>query len=91
MVALESLDGARPGPVSLYRAMVERHVAVTGSAHARRLLEVWPRTVASTWLVAPRPASEDVDARPLATGAVAERALERLRDTGDAPAVFEGA
>jgi glutamate synthase (ferredoxin) len=91
MVALESLDGADPAHVSLYREMVERHVAVTGSAHARRLLEVWPRTVASTWLVAPRPASEDVDARPLATGAVAERALERLRDTGDAPAVFEGA
>ena len=80
MVALEPLTEAGEAHVALFRALVERHVAHTGSSHARRLLDVWSRTVAHTRLVAPRPASEDAEARPPATGVVAERALLVLRE-----------
>jgi glutamate synthase domain-containing protein 3 len=36
------------------RALVERHLAATNSAHARRLLGAWPRTLQSFWKVIPR-------------------------------------
>jgi glutamate synthase domain-containing protein 3 len=36
------------------RALVERHLAMTGSAHARRLLEDWSGTLQSFWKVIPR-------------------------------------
>ena len=36
------------------RTLVERHLAATGSAHARRLLEEWPNTLQSFWKVIPR-------------------------------------
>jgi glutamate synthase (ferredoxin) len=36
------------------RALIERHLAATESAHARRLLEKWPRTLRSFWKVIPR-------------------------------------
>jgi glutamate synthase domain-containing protein 3 len=45
-----------PGEVDAeeLRVLVERHLAATGSAHARRLLEDWPRTLQSFWKVIPR-------------------------------------
>jgi glutamate synthase domain-containing protein 3 len=39
---------------SRLRELIERHVALTGSAHARSLLDVWDETVANTWKVIPR-------------------------------------
>ena len=36
------------------RALVERHLAITGSAHARRLLEDWSGTLQCFWKVIPR-------------------------------------
>ncbi|MFL5247890.1 MAG: glutamate synthase-related protein, partial [Myxococcales bacterium] len=36
------------------RSLVERHVAATGSSHARRLLAEWPNTLQSFWKVIPR-------------------------------------
>jgi len=36
------------------RSLVERHLAMTGSAHARRLLNAWPNAVQSFWKVIPR-------------------------------------
>jgi glutamate synthase domain-containing protein 2/glutamate synthase domain-containing protein 1/glutamate synthase domain-containing protein 3 len=36
------------------RMLVERHVAMTGSTHARRLLAEWPSTLQSFWKVIPR-------------------------------------
>jgi glutamate synthase domain-containing protein 3 len=36
------------------RVLVERHLAATGSAHARHLLENWPGTLQSFWKVIPR-------------------------------------
>jgi glutamate synthase (NADPH/NADH) large chain len=36
------------------RSLVDRHLAATNSAHARRLLEAWPRTLRSFWKVIPR-------------------------------------
>ncbi|MBA2666179.1 MAG: glutamate synthase large subunit [Trueperaceae bacterium] len=46
----------------LYRALVERHVAVTGSVHGAALLADWAGTLAATWKVTPRPATEDATA-----------------------------
>ncbi len=93
MVQLQSLAGAEParGPeAALLRALIERHVMLTGSAHARRLLEVWPRTLASTWLVAPRPSSEDAGVVELALQVVADAALARLREDGARTPVLVG-
>ncbi len=90
MVQLLSLDAPDGPEVALLRALIERHVALTGSAHARRLLEVWERTVASTWLVAPRPGSEDVDVPDLAVPELAQAALARLREVGSLKAVLSG-
>jgi glutamate synthase (NADPH/NADH) large chain/glutamate synthase (ferredoxin) len=39
---------------SRMRELIERHVALTGSAHARALLDAWAETVANTWKVIPR-------------------------------------
>ena len=50
------------------RALVERHLAATGSAHARRLLEQWPVALQSFWKVIPRAA--------IAARAVAEAEAE---------------
>jgi len=36
------------------RLLVERHLAMTGSAHARRLLADWPSAMQSFWKVIPR-------------------------------------
>jgi glutamate synthase domain-containing protein 3 len=36
------------------RSLVERHLATTGSAHARRLLDDWSNTLQSFWRVIPR-------------------------------------
>ena len=36
------------------RALIARHLAATDSAHARRLLELWSRTLQSFWKVIPR-------------------------------------
>jgi glutamate synthase domain-containing protein 3 len=36
------------------RMLVERHVAMTGRTHARRLLAEWPSTLQSFWKVIPR-------------------------------------
>jgi glutamate synthase domain-containing protein 3 len=38
------------------RELVERHVAATGSNHARRLLDDWNGTLAAVWRVIPRAA-----------------------------------
>jgi glutamate synthase domain-containing protein 3 len=35
------------------RALIEQHIALTQSAHAKRLLATWPETVAQTWKVIP--------------------------------------
>ena len=45
-----------PGEVDAeeLRALIERHLAATDSAHARRLLEHWSRTLQSFWKVIPR-------------------------------------
>lgn len=39
---------------SRMRELVERHVALTGSAHGRALLESWDDTISNTWKVIPR-------------------------------------
>ena len=90
MVQLRSLDGPEGPEVALLRALIERHVVCTGTAHARRLLEVWDRTVASTWLVAPRPGSEDVDAQELVVADLAHAALARVRAANGVSAVLSG-
>jgi glutamate synthase domain-containing protein 3 len=36
------------------RSLMERHLAATGSYHARRMLEAWPSTLQSFWKVIPR-------------------------------------
>jgi glutamate synthase domain-containing protein 3 len=36
------------------RELVERHVALTGSAHGKSLLDAWDDTVSNTWKVIPR-------------------------------------
>ena len=90
MVRLLSLDAPEAPEVALLRALIERHVALTDSAHARRLLEVWGRTVASTWLVAPRPSSEDVDVPELAVPDLAHAALARLHEAGSVSAIAPG-
>ncbi len=82
---LGPLHGTEAPEALLLRALIERHVARTGSAHARRLLEVWTRTLASTWLVVPRPTSEDADARATSAAHLADAALLRLRGA-DLPA-----
>jgi glutamate synthase domain-containing protein 3 len=53
-VLLESLaDGADTREL---RALIERHVAMTGSAHARTLLADWDAALPSFWNVIPRAA-----------------------------------
>ncbi|HEY7031831.1 MAG TPA: glutamate synthase large subunit [Thermomicrobiales bacterium] len=39
---------------SRLRELIERHVALTGSVHARGLLDAWDETVSNTWKVIPR-------------------------------------
>ena len=85
MVRLRTLaadGGDHSYEASLLRALIERHVLLTGSAHARRLLEVWERTLASTALVVPQPNSEDAGAAEPALQVVADAALARLREDG---------
>ncbi|MDP9364232.1 MAG: hypothetical protein M3Q10_08405, partial [Chloroflexota bacterium] len=53
-VLLESLGGE--GDDLELRRLVERHLRLTGSAHARRLLDLWSDTLARTWKVIPRAA-----------------------------------
>lgn len=36
------------------RELIERHVALTGSAHGQKLLDDWATTLAATWRVIPR-------------------------------------
>jgi glutamate synthase domain-containing protein 3 len=45
-----------PGAVDAHelRSLIERHLAMTGSSHARRLLAEWPSTLQSFWKVIPR-------------------------------------
>jgi glutamate synthase domain-containing protein 3 len=43
MVALESVDDS--DDVLLLRRLIQRHVRLTGSGHAQRLLASWPTTV----------------------------------------------
>jgi len=52
------------------RELIERHVALTGSEHAKSLLADWDNTVANTWKVIPRAtlllavtSAEEVEAR----------------------------
>ncbi len=77
---LAQADAARAPEAALLRALLERHVAHTGSAHARRLLDAWTRTLARTWMVAPRPAGEDAGAQETSAALVADAALLRLRE-----------
>jgi len=52
-VALETMTVADEDAAE-FRALVERHLEMTGSAVAARLLADWPATLASTWRVMPR-------------------------------------
>jgi glutamate synthase domain-containing protein 3 len=53
-VLLESLsDGADAREL---RALIDRHVTMTGSAHARALLETWDTATPAFWKVIPRAA-----------------------------------
>ena len=79
MVRIDRIAAAASAEALLYRALVERHVRLTDSAHARRLLSLWDRTLASTWLVTPRPSAEDASAEVRATAQVADGARERLQ------------
>jgi len=87
MVRYERLDAASEGASQLLAALLERHVRLTDSAHARRLLSVWERTVASTWLVTPRPASEDAAAQGVSPEVVAAGAAQRLQALASGEAV----
>jgi len=52
MVSLQKLTDA--GEISAIKAMVERHVASTGSEHAARLLADWDHTVSMLVKVMPK-------------------------------------
>jgi glutamate synthase domain-containing protein 2/glutamate synthase domain-containing protein 1/glutamate synthase domain-containing protein 3 len=58
MVQLERIEGGVDE--LLLRTLIERHCETTGSAHAQRLLDAWPETVAAFWKVAPKPSLEGV-------------------------------
>ena len=53
-VLLEPIHGE--GSAAELRGLVERHAAMTGSAHARRLLESWTDALGCVWHVIPRAA-----------------------------------
>ncbi len=53
-VLLERLYGGEHADA--LRALIEEHVALTGSAHARQLLANWDESLASFWTVIPRAA-----------------------------------
>jgi glutamate synthase (NADPH) large chain len=60
------------------RTLIERHVAATGSAHARGLLDDWETALGSFWRVIPRAA---VAIRAEAEAAAAE--VEQARGVAD--------
>jgi glutamate synthase (NADPH/NADH) large chain len=68
-----SLDDPELG---IMRELVERHVKLTHSAHAKTLLENWSETVAKTWKVIPAARIElqrqQAEAEAQTTNAVAD-------------------
>jgi glutamate synthase domain-containing protein 3 len=75
-VLLESMGAG--SEAETLRTLIERHVAATGSAHARGLLDDWDTALGSFWRVIPRAA---VAIRAEAEAAAAE--VEQARGVAD--------
>jgi glutamate synthase (ferredoxin) len=77
MVALERVA---PGvDEELFRALLERHVALTGSRKAAALLRDLPAALKQVWRVAPHPSAEDATAQEQDTARYEHTVLEALR------------
>jgi glutamate synthase (ferredoxin) len=84
MVVLERLGA--DADEGLYRALVERHAELTGSARAVALLERWPETLTATWKVTPRPSSEDRTAASVDMASLEGATLRAMLDDAGLPA-----
>ncbi|MBW3632950.1 MAG: glutamate synthase subunit alpha, partial [Chloroflexi bacterium] len=77
-VILEPVPGA--ADADALRTLIERHHSLTGSGHARQLLDDWENTLASFWKVIPRAA---VTARAEAEARAATAEPEPSRGAAD--------
>ena len=64
---------------ALLQALVERHVALTGSPLAQALLEGWPEARARFVKVEPHPSMEDATAREQRGAQLEEELLAQVR------------
>ena len=70
---------AAPESAEELRGLISEHVAATGSALGRRILDNWANEVANFWQVTPNPPVVDTEALPKADAARARRAVAARR------------
>jgi glutamate synthase domain-containing protein 3 len=72
LVGLEQVTG--PEDIELLEALIRRHLEVTGSVRAKRILDRWQRYLPRFWKVAPKAAPTEEGPQT-----VVRRHLETLR------------